>query len=700
MTAKLHPLPFALLLALGAPAGAALAAEAAATVPGSSPPPAAPAATTLDTLTVSASGLALDSLEMSTPASVLDGDALVRRREASLGDTLAGEPGITATHFGAGASRPIIRGMDGARVRLLADGAEIMDASTASPDHAVAGEPLLTTQIEVLRGPSALAYGGGALGGVVNLLDRRVPSAMPERGVDGSVELRGNSAAGERTAAFELTAGAGSLALHAEGLRRQADDYRVGDGWSEGRRVTGSHNDTDTASFGLAHIGTQGYLGLAVTRQRNDYGLPGHGHELEDCHSHGDHLHCGGHGAEEEDEHDDEHEHEEHDHLPVVALDSTRWDLRGEYREPFSGFAGVRVRASHTDYRHDELEDGTIATRFRNRAQDGRVELEHHPLAGWRGVLGLQGTRRDFRALGAEAYVQPTLTRRVAAFLIEEYRSGNWRFDAGLRQEWQQIEVDAAAPDRRHRGSSASLGAVWDFAPEYALAATLSRAQRLPTAEELYADGLHLATRTLERGNAALEAETSRNLDLSLRKHSGDTTFTLSAFHNRVADFIHARTLDAVDGLQLIEYAQRDATFTGVEGRIRQRINAHLGLALFGDAVRARLAHGDGDRDLARIPAHRVGVGVDARWGSWTGELEWYRVGRQDDIAAFETATPGYHMLNLGLAYSARASGLPWQFYAKLANLGDELAFSHTSFIKEAAPLSGRKLTLGLRLQF
>ena len=656
--------------------------------------------TALAPVTVSASALALGSDQMSTPVSVLAGDELVRRRAATLGETLTGEPGIAASHFGAGASRPIIRGMDGPRVKLLSDGSEIMDASTISPDHAVAIEPMLSEQIEVLRGPSALAYGGGAIGGVVNVLDKRVPTAVPERGVEGSVELRADSVANGVAGAFEVTAGSGNLAFHAEGLKRDARDYRVGGGWDHSR-VEGSYNQTETGSLGVSWVGERGYLGLAFTRQQNEYGLPGHSHEYEACHPHGNHLHCGHHG--EEDEH--EHDHDEHGGTPYVKLDSDRWDLRGELLEPFAGFTRARLRASYTDYGHDEIEQvegiDSVGTRFRSKASDARVELEHAPLGGWRGVLGLQTGRRDFRADGDEAYVPPTVTTRHAAFLIEEYTLADWRFEAGLRHEWQDIDVDSSTQrDRSHRGNSVSLGAVWSFAPQYSLGMTLSRTQRLPTAEELYARGLHMATSTWERGNPDLKAETANNVDLTLRKLTGPTTFSVSVFHNRIDDYIHARTLDAHEDFQLIEYAQRDARFTGIEGAIRQQLDATFGLTLFGDYVRAKLEAGDGDRDLPRIPAHRVGLRLDAKWNAWRAEAEVYRVGRQDDVAEFERETPGYNMVNVGLSYNGRYNTTPWQVYVKGNNLGNQLAYAHTSFIKNAAPLEGRNLSLGVRVSF
>lgn len=656
----------------------------------------------IPTVLVSASALGVLADDMITPATTLSGAELVRVRESTLGETLGRLPGITSSHFGAGASRPVIRGMDGPRVKVLADGAEVQDASTISPDHAVAFEPLLAERIEVLRGPSALAYGGGAVGGVVNVIDRKIATVLPARAVEGSAELRTGSAAREKAGAFEMTAAAGSVAFHAEGAKRDAGDYRVGKDWREGRRVGGSYRESETGTVGLSWIGERGYLGAAYTKERTEYGIPGHSHEFESCHPHGDHLHCGGHGHDEEDGdgHGDEHDHEHgQDSVPFVKLDSDRWDVRGEYREPLAGFSKLRVRASFTDYRHDEIEGTEVATTFTSKAHDARLELEHKPVAGWRGVAGLQTTRRDFAALGEEAYVPATVTKKHAAFLTEEYRLDAWRFEAGLRHEWQDIEVKGLSErDTDARGTSLAFGAVWKFAPAYSLRAALSRSHRLPGAEELYANGMHLATSTWEVGNEKLTKETSNNLDITLRKFAGPTTFSVSAFRNRIDNYIYARTLDNHEGFQLVDYAQQDATFTGIEGEVRHELSATLQATLFGDVVRAKLRHGGGN--LPRIPAGRIGAKLDGEWRGWHGMAEVYRVATQDDVAAFESRTSGYNMLNLGTHYNTRIAGLPAMLYARLNNVTDELAFSHTSFIKAAAPLPGRSLAAGVRLTF
>ncbi|MDD2608449.1 MAG: TonB-dependent receptor [Giesbergeria sp.] len=666
--------------------------------PAQTPSAAAPVVALPD-VTVSASGLQHSSNDMATPVTVLEGDELLQRRQANLGETLNGEPGIHSSHFGAGASRPIIRGMDGPRVRLLSDGAPIHDASTISPDHAVVAEPLLATQIEVLRGPAALTHGGGAIGGVVNVLDGKVPTAIPAKGYEGSAELRASSANAERAGAFSLTGGAGAVAIHVEGSKSQANDYRVGQGWAGGRKVAGSFNDNDSASLGVSWVGKRGYLGLAYSRQNADYGLPGHSHSYDGCHLHGMSLHCGGHGPELE--HGDEHHEDEHGAahgVPVVDLRSERLDVRGELRNPLPGFSNLRLRAGKTDYQHHEKEAGAISTTFSNRAHDMRLEMQHLPVAGWRGVLGVQTSQRRFAAEGEEAYIQPTDTRQRSLFVLEEYRWQNWRFEAALRHEHQTILAAQPGTATSHDGTSAALGAVWRFQPGYQLQASWSHAKRLPTAEELYARGLHLATSTYELGNAQLHSETAQNIDLGLRKTAGDTTFDISLFHNRVKNYIYGRTLEELDGLQLLQYQQQDARFTGLEGRVQQRLGRDFSISLFGDVVRARL---DGGGKLPRIPADRVGLRLDGQWQAWQGYTEWVQVARQTRIAAFESETPSYGLLNLGLSYQTRSSsGQAWKIYLRARNLNDRLAYAHSSFIKNAAPLMGRNITLGVRLDF
>ena len=669
MKLKRHPLAWAVSLALVPAAWAADPVE-------------------LDSVVVSASGLGKQSHEMTMPVAVMEGQELVMRREATLGETLQGMPGVHSSSFGAGAARPVIRGLDGARVKVLSDGVELLDASTISPDHAVVSEPLLAERIEVLKGPATLLYGGGAIGGVVNVIDRKVPTHVPEKGYEGELELRANSVANEGAGVFGITAGSGNFAVRAEGAKRQADEYEIP---GSPNRQEGSYNDTDSFTLGASFIGERGYLGAAYTEQNNRYGLLAHEHA--DCHTHGRDWHCGGHG------HSHDHD-EEHGAVPYVDMQQKRWDLRGELGDPLPGFELARLRVGHSNYQHEEIEGGEVGTRFDNDATDARLELTHQPLFGWRGVVGAQTLRRDFEAAGEEAYVPPTLTRNHGVFLLEEYTAGAWRYELGLRHEWQDIDADGQR-NTDHKGTSVSAGAVWTFAPQYSLGFSLSRSQRLPTAEELYAYGPHAASRTVELGNIELDEETSHNAELTLRKFAGRTTFSFSLFRNQVDDFIFAADTghDIGGGYREIEYRQQDAVLTGAEGEVRFQATDATAFTLFGDHVRGKLRDGGGD--LPRIPADRLGVRLDQSFTpALNGQLEFYRVQRQDDLADYETETGGYNMLGAGLSYAGSLKQSDYLIYLKGNNLLDEKARQHTSFIKDDVLLPGRNLTVGVRLAF
>ena len=485
----------------------------------------------LPALTVSAGALNQTPEQMTQPAAVLQGESWFTQRETGLADSLESLPGVRASGFGPGSSRPVIRGLDGARVRVLSDGADVLDASTVSPDHAISADTALIERVEVLKGPATLLYGGGAIGGVVNLIDRRVPTYVPERGFEGEIDLRANTVADERAGSAGLTLGAGAFAMRLEGGKSEADPYRIPGNPS---RQEGAYNDTDTGSVGFSWIGEQGYLGLAYSRQDREYGLLAHEHA--DCHTHGPDWHCGGH-----DDHDHDDDHDDHDHADAwIDMEQRRWDLRGEYLNPFASVERLRLRVADTDYRHLEMEGDEVGTRFTNRGTDGRLEITHAPIAGWRGVVGTQLTRRDFAAEGEEAYVPATLTHNRALFLLESYEAGAWLYEVGLRQEWQSIEVKQGSEEADHRGTSVSFGATWQFRPDLALYGTLSRSQRLPTAEELYATGPHAATRTVELGDPDLDRETAINAELGLRRAQGPVTFDVSVYRNEVDDFIYA----------------------------------------------------------------------------------------------------------------------------------------------------------------
>ncbi|WP_091741565.1 TonB-dependent receptor domain-containing protein [Phenylobacterium immobile] len=631
--------------------------------------------------------------EVASSVTVLSGDALTTRRQATLGETLNGVPGVNSDTFGGGASRPVIRGQTAPRVKVLSSGSALMDASEVSPDHAVSAEPLLLDGIEILRGPSALLYGGGAIGGAVNLVDKKIPTRNPAKGGEGVLEIRGGTADDEGAAVASLTAGRGAFAVHVEAAGRRASDYKIPD--FDADRLAGSQVESQSAALGVSWIDPQGYLGVAYSEQASRYGLPGHNHEFESCHPHGLTLHCGDH--DDGDGHDHSHDGEAAEAPPQVDMLSRRVDLRGEWRNPTAGVDRIRLRAGYTDYAHEEIDEGVVGATFTNEGFDTRLEVQHAPIAGLRGVVGGQVSRNDFAAIGDESFLPLSRTKSAALFLLEEMTFGRLRIEGALRQEW----LDASAEDRTavsYRPLSASLAGVWSFTPTLSAQLSVSRSQRAPTAQELYARGVHLATNAYEIGSTALTKETAYSVELSLRKTGGPTTFSASAYRYDYDGYVFANTLDQFEDFRLIQYAQADAVFTGVEGEARHEVIQGLGLGVFGDYVRAKLKNDGGS--LPRIPAARLGARGDFTRDRWSANLEYYRAFDQDKVAAFERATPGYDMVNATLAYSFDLRGADSEIYVRGTNLLNDLALNHASFLAEVAPLRGRKVALGVRTRF
>lgn len=664
----------------------------------------------LEMVYVHATAIEEDPAKIASSFSVLEADRLFEHTRATLGETLGGLPGVRADTFGGGAARPVIRGQTAPRITVLSDSSGLLDASDISPDHAVTAEPLLLDRIEVLRGPATLLYGSGAIGGVVNLLDSKVPASIPEGGIDGRIGLRGGSAARERALAGGVTAQATSgLALRLEGTARKADDYRVRG--LEKPRIDGSWAESASATAGASWIRDNGHLGLAYTYRDDDYGVPGHSHEYESCHPHGSSLHCGGHEPEEPGDHDHDHDHA-HAEPPRVALRSERVDLRGEFRSPFALAERIRLRASHTDYRHDELEEDEIGTTFRNSGLEARVEIQHVPLAGLRGVIGVQHSDTRSRASGTEAFLPTVKSRATGVFVVEHLElNPALHLELGARHEWMRHRpVD----DPRQRSTfsesaqSFSGAVVWQPVGQHFLTLSAARFERLPHPQELYARGVHLATNTYECGllpsaqtcggaanDAPLRKEVSRNIEVGWRRTAGALTFGFNAFDNRVDNYTYSRTLDQFEDFRLIKYAQRDAKFRGAEMEVTWEFAPSLSATVFGDLVRASFAGGE---HLPRIPAARYGGRLQTGLGEFGVELEFYRIDAQRRIADFEAPTPGHDMLNVTLRQRLAGTGMNW--YLRGSNLLDERVWNHGSFLARVVPLPRRSVDFGVSLTF
>lgn len=670
------------------------------------------ATATLDTIQLTAHPLVQTAADFAVADHVIDQKQL-SQRAATIGDALAGELGVYSNQYGSGSSRPVIRGQDGARVKVLQHASETADASSLSPDHAVTVDPLLAKQVEVIRGPSTLLYAAGTVGGLVNVTDQKIPTQMPEEGLEGTVGLRYNSGSDEKLASAGVTAALGDqFALRVEGLKRKANDYIAPDYFHEHdgelekeRRVGNTFAEGQTVNIGGSWIHERGFVGLAYSNRQDQYGLPGHSHEYESCHPHGDHLHCAGndhgHGHDDHDHDDhDEHGHDDHEHAhagPWVDLKSERYDLRAELEQPFKGFDKLRAHASYTDYKHDEIEGGEVLTNFKNKGYDGRLELVHQPVKGWEGVIGTQYSQQDLEITGTETLLAPSKTKKWSIFGLEHKQVGDVHLEVGARVDQQKIAIDSTQKDHDDTAFSGSMAANWEFAPSYKLSVVGSHQQRLPLAQELYADGKHFATNTYELGNQNLDVEKSNNLEVGLHYEGDKLDYHVHVYHNWFDNYIYGATLDRFENFRLVEYTQDKAKFYGTEAQAGYKLNDTYHLSVFGDYVRGKI---DGD-NAPRVPAGRLGTKVNAQFDDqWSGSAEYYHVFKQDKFADFEQQTQGYNMVNVGLNYSGRyGNDQDYRVYLKANNLLDDQVYSHASFLSNI-PQVGRNFTIGLEFDF
>ncbi|MDP3517477.1 MAG: TonB-dependent receptor [Pseudohongiella sp.] len=645
------------------------------------------------------------------PFDVLGRDELLNRA-GTLGDLLNGLTGVHADSFGGGASRPVIRGQGAPRTKILSDGNSILDASDVSPDHAVTVDPLLAQRIEVLRGPATLLYGGGAIGGVVNVVDDKIPTSMPEKGYEGFAALRGNTVADEKAGAISLTGRAtDNIALHFETSLRDTDDYQAAE-WDE-PRVDGTFSENKNSSLGASWIGEKGFIGLAYSYRADEYGIPGHSEEYLECHPHGIELHCGSHDEEDDHDHDHDHDHEEHA-VPFVDLTSKRVDLRGEIEDPFAGINKVRFRASTTNYEHTEFEEDEVGATFGNKGYEARLEVDHAAVMGWQGLFGIQVSDSTFKNGGEHVFMPTVDSKATGIFIVEHYQlNDDWHFEAGARYDRQKHQPVNDARNRPAFSDSAfsySTAAIWNVSADTILSVTYAHAQRLPHAQELYSRGVHVASNTYECGliahpltcggvanNQDIQKETADNFELGLRKVEGAFTYSFSLFRNKVDDYIYARTLDQYEDFRLIKYTQRDAEFTGYEVELGYSFNDVLSASLFSDYVRVGLSSDD---RLPRIPPRRTGGRINAEIANgYSAELEFYRAAKPSRVANFETIQPAYDMLNLSANYAFGDAGR-YQLFLRGSNLLDEDVRNHSSFLADVVPMPGRNLSAGFKLGF
>ncbi len=691
MNPKLMFQRHALVIALGAVFAPVLQAQPTAPEPAAAA--SAPAkVTTLKEVVVT--GNPLRSTELAAPVSVLSGDALVLRRAGTLGETLNGLPGVSSSYFGPNANRPVIRGLDGDRVRVLSNAGASLDASSLSFDHAVPIDPLVVERIEVLRGPGALLYGGSAVGGVVNALDNRIPKESLN-GVSGAAELRFGGAEQERGGAALVEAGNGQFAIHADVFGRQTSDLKVprytpvegGVALDAIERIRNSAARTSGAAFGGSLTFDRGYFGLSADTYDSRYGVV----------------------AEPD---------------VVIRMKRDHVGVAGELRGIDGPIRTLRVQLNDTRYQHEEVEgSGAIGTTFKTTGTEARVELEHAPLGPLRGLVGVQAEDFDFSALGDEAFVPTTRTRRQALFVTEETAWPLGTLSAGVRIERAQVgsEGDAdpnlpkfgAPAQRRFSLRSASLSNLYKLSPSWSLSGTLSASERAPTSFELYANGVHAATGVFERGDPSLQTERGNNLDLAVAWKAGADHLRLGVFSARFSRFISLAATGAdravTDGAGVVssypEYVFRSvpARLHGfeIDGR-RRLIDSAWTLDLSGKLDLTRATDSRSGEPLPRVAPMRLALGLDAGFGAWSARIELDHAARQNRVPANDTATASYSIVNLSLTRQFELAGSHALWFLKLGNVGNTLAYNASTIdtVRGLAPLPGRALKTGLRVSF
>ncbi len=662
---------------------------------------------------ITVTGNPLGAADLIAPTTTLSGDALLLRSQSTLGETLNGVPGVSSSYFGPNASRPAIRGQDGDRIRILQNGGGAADASSLSYDHAVPVDALVTERVEVLRGASALQYGGSAIGGVVNLIDNRIPTE-PLDGFGGRADLGYASGSREKSGGVVLEGGNDRYALHVDAFNRDAGDTSVPIELAcekpgrpgLARKICNSANEARGGAVGGSVFFGQGWVGASASTYRSHYGTV----------------------AEDD---------------VTIGMQSDRYALEGEWR-PGGFFSSLRGKLSRTDYRHTEFEGAETGTVFTNKSTDLRIEARHRPIGGVEGLIGFTSEAGNFSADGAEAFAPRSRTRAQALFLHEELGTSWGRLSFGARTE--QVRVRSlGSPDpeiarfaigeRKFDPHSAALGALVNLSPQWRLTSNLAYTERAPKDYELFANGPHVATAAWELGDPDLQKEKSVGFDIGAQWQSGADTARVNAYATRFRNYIGLAASGNLRGEEgeinpapeqtdeglvfpdvVAEYVYRGvrARFTGLEasgnlrllgtdGFSRPADGSTLDLQWRGDLVRAKNA--DTGEPLPRISPARVGTTLAWGNGPWTARLGFDHYAAQRRVPSVGVrATDAFTLWNAALTYRMKVqrSNLTW--YARVDNIGNKLAYSATSILTSTAfpdaPFPGRSLKLGLRATF
>jgi iron complex outermembrane receptor protein len=635
--------------------------------------------------------------------SVVSGEELIRDLRPTIGETLARQPGVSATSFGPNASRPVLRGFSGERVRVLTDGIGSLDVSSSSADHAVAINPLTAERIEVLRGPAALLFGSEAVGGVVNVIDTRIPRRIPDEPVHVQGILTYGSAADERSVngAVDVPV-AGHFVVHADGNYSKSDDLRIGgyvlskplrDEASQSTdpairaladlkgRLPNTSAQTSDLALGAAYIDGSNNVGFSVNHYHSLYGVPIR-YSLDPA-------------APAE--------------APRLDMNQTRIDGRAEIAVGGGFIEQIRLRGGYADYKHDELQaNGAVGTTFISKGEEGRLEFVQANRGGWGGGFGVQYYHRAMNVVGDEKFLPPNSTGQLGLFALQSYVSGKLRGEAGLRFERQDVRADAdtdlgnPALSRRFNALSGSLGGSYEVAPGVKIGLNGSRTERAPSADELFANGPHGGTQAFEVGDPRLGKEASWGLEATLNVSGDGYSLSGSVFQSWFDNYIYERRTGAIrDDLPVYQISEAAARYSGVELEGSLRVGTMGGFTInldtVADYIRATI---EGVGPAPRIPPFRILAGIEAQSERLNARLEVEHSGAQHRVAALETPTPGFNLVNASVSYTPFKAHKSLSLTLSANNIFDVDARRHASFLKDYAPLAGRDIRVSARFSF
>ncbi len=686
----------------------------------------------LTTITINADPRNQSLFDSTDPISVIDTAHIPSQSAVTLGETVSSELGVRSSYFGPGASRPVIRGNTGDRIRVLSNGIGSMDLSNMSEDHQVTINPLTVDSIEILRGPETLLYGSSAIGGVVNTNSNTIPIKELTEPIEGHFDLRTQTVNDELTGAIAMQGKAlrlksGTINWHASGLLQETDDIRIpgfaessqlraqeevgGEGHEEDQikyKLDSSDSRTRTSTVGTSYAWDKGYIGFAFSGYGSRYGIPGHSHEGEHDHHEGEHDH--------EDAHDIHLEEEVDDHSEVggvkIDLEQYKLEQRAEIRDVSKDIERIKVSSAFSNYDHAELEGATAGTRYSSDSMEMRAELSHAPIYNFIGTLGTQFEYNSFDVEGDEAFLPGSDRIAPGIFFFEEYPllDDDLRLQFGSRYEFVSINPNMDFNNQSFNPFSVSTGLSYNIDEKAGILAGLSLAyaERAPSATELFADGIHAARQIAELGNTNLNNENSLGLDLTVKKNKGLITATTNLFIQEYFNYINlASANQEVEGFNQFAYNGVGARFYGVE--IESTFHLHEVLELGShefdlgcqfEYLRAKDTDNGGN--IPRIPPLRTIANL--RYGYkdiFSAVTEGVFVGTASKTSEEELSTNAYQMLNLTLEYN-----LPYtekknlNIYLKGLNLTNEEARVHSSFIKDIAPLAGQSVLLGVRGYF